>query len=273
MSTSYAQDSTSNWSPSLQLDFTSVPTQSISGTDTSYQNSLSVAPVFDYRSSGGFGISYSPVWVTGGSHPGIFMHQVTVGLEQYNNSKWILVADYIHYFFTGNPSIPSSPLTNEVVGEIATKQYGVNPQLSAGIGFGRVGSGSTPYDVEASAGISHTFKWKVSKGDITLIPALLADGGTSRYFSFLRLTKSISHAKSFARLLKNVRARNNKRNSGSTTTRNSQKFYLTDFEINSELTWETGSWSFRPSGSLFIPASAVSGGVSGYWEFNISYYF
>jgi hypothetical protein len=67
-----AQDSTKKWQPSIEINFTAVPTFAITGTDTSFKNSLSVAPSFGIRNKNGFGASYSPKFITGGSKPGIY---------------------------------------------------------------------------------------------------------------------------------------------------------------------------------------------------------
>ena len=63
---SHAQDSTKNWQPSIEVNFTAVPTFAIAGMDTSFKNSLSVAPSFVIRNKNGFGVSYSPKFITGG---------------------------------------------------------------------------------------------------------------------------------------------------------------------------------------------------------------
>jgi hypothetical protein len=65
----FAQEKEQEWVPSAGINFTSVPTAHISGTDTSFQNALSVGPFFGIRNRGGFGIVYSPILVAGGSQP------------------------------------------------------------------------------------------------------------------------------------------------------------------------------------------------------------
>ena len=205
-----AQDSTQKLQPAIGINFTSAPTINIAGTDTSFQNELSIAPFFTVRSNGGFGIIYSPVFVTGGQHPGIFMHVVSAGLEQYGKKSMDLVAEYTHFFFTNNPSIPTSPITNELVLAGTYKKSWIMPKFAAGFGFGTDNEfkpSKSAYDVEIAMGIAHTFEKENDKVDIAVTPSILINAGTNEYFSFLSLTKYISHSKKFNNYVKNPRAK------------------------------------------------------------------
>jgi hypothetical protein len=271
-----------NWQPSVEMNFSSVPVFHISGTDTSLQNEISIAPYFTYRSSGGFGVSYSPYFVTGGSDPGVFMHLVTIGLEQYGKKDYELVADYNHFFFTDNSSVPTTPITNEIILGATYKKLWLSPKISAGIGFGtnKETSPSTPaYDIELAGGISHYFDWK-SDNDFSfnVTPSILLNAGTNEYFSFLKLSKYISHSNNYKSIVKNPHASNKGRgNSGRTTTttttaaNTTQTISVNNIEVNLESTVEHGSISVRPAASLYVPVSSSKPG--GYWELNFSYYF
>jgi len=270
------------WQPSVEVNFSSVPAFHISGTDTSLQNEVSIAPSFTYRSPGGFGVIYSPYFVTGDSHSGIFMHLVTIGLEQYEKKDYELVADYNHFFFTDNSSIPSTPITNEIILGATYKKLWLSPKIAAGIGFGtnKETSPSTwAYDVELAGGISHYFDWK-SDNDFSfnVTPSILLNAGTNEYFSFLKLSKYISHSNNYKSIVKNPHASNKGRgNSGRTTTttatpaHTTQTISVNNIEVNLESTVEHGSISVRPAASLYVPVSSSKPG--GYWELNFSYYF
>ncbi|HSN07428.1 MAG TPA: hypothetical protein VLS85_00250 [Hanamia sp.] len=281
-----SQENSKKWQATAEINFTGVPLLHVSGTDSSYQNALSIAPSFDFRSPGGFGITYAPYFVTGGSNAGLYMHDVTIGLEQYGKKTWDLVADYSHFFFTGNSSIPTTPITNEMILEAVFKKWLLSPVASAGIGFGTnkdVTPSTLAYDVELAGGISHSFDWgKDNDFTFNVTPSALLNAGTNQYFSFLKLSKYISHSSTFKTIVKNPHATNKGRgrsNSTSTTTTNTsatsvsnEKLSINNLEINLESTVEHGAFSIRPSGSVYIPFAGANS-LSGYWELNISYYF
>lgn len=277
---SKAQDSTKKWQPSIGINFTTVPTINISGTDTSFQNTLSIAPTFSFRSQGGFGIAYSPVFVAGGSNPGIFMHTVTIGLEQYSKKNFDLVAEYSHFFFTGNISLPTTPISNEVILAAKYKRLWLRPVLSAGIGFGtnkEVSPSTGAYDIELAAGVSHSFNWDINNFSFNVSPSVLVNAGTNEYFSFLKLSKYISHSNNFNKIVKNPHASNRGRNSTpptTTTTTTTQRISVNNIELNLESSMDIGSFSIRPSGSLFVPVTSSSNsGLGGYWELTMTYSF
>src|SRR5690242_6441296 len=111
---SFAQDSTGSGGISIGLNFSGVPVTSVSGVDTIYKNALSISPSFGLRSKGGWGIAYSPSFVTSANRPGIYMHTITAGYERYGSKIVDLDFHYSHYFFTNKTSVPFSPLTNEI---------------------------------------------------------------------------------------------------------------------------------------------------------------
>lgn len=275
-----AQDSTKKWQPSAGINFTSVPTIHISGTDTTFQNALSIAPFFSIRSQGGFGVVYSPVLVAGGSHPGFFMHTITIGLEQYSKENFDLVADYSHFFFTNNSSIPTTPISNEVILAATYKKLWLRPKLSAGFGFG-TNKESSPYtqsyDIALAAGISHSFDWELNNFSFDVSPSALVNAGTNEYFSFLSLSKYISHSNKFNKYIKNPHARNQRGNSTpqtTQTTKPTQSISVNNIELNLESSIDKGSFSLRPAASLFIPATSTAGsGLDGYWELSVTYSF
>jgi len=271
--TGVAQDSTNKWQLTAGINFTSVPTIIISGTDTTYQGNLSVSPSLDFRSKGGFGFIYAPQFVAGGTHPGIFMHKITIGLEQYDKPNFDIVADYSHFFFTGNSSIPATPISNEIIFGSTYKKWWFRPKLSAGLGFGTnksVSPSTMAYDIELAAGVSHSFEWDFKTLNFNLSPSIMANAGTNEYFSFLGLSKYISHSKRFSKIIKNSHAKNSR----VATSNSVQRISVNNIELNMESSLEKGSFTLRPSGSVFLPVSSASGsGIDGYWELTLTYGF
>ena len=286
---SIGQQESKGWQASAEVNLSALPTLRFSGTDTSTQQVLSVAPSFSFRSPGGFGIIYSPHFVAAGSEPGIFMHVVTIGLEQYNKKDYQLVADYNHFFFTGNNSVPTTPITNEVIVEGIYKKLWLSPKVLAGIGFGmnnEISPSKLAYDIELTGGICHYFDWQQGNDfSFNVTPSILLNAGTNEYFSFLKLSKYITHSNNYKKIVKNTHASNGRgrgnststgTGSGTTTTTTtsgsvSQPVSVNNLELNLESTVEHGSFSFRPAASLYIPVSTHS--LSGYWELNFAYYF
>lgn len=273
-----AQDTIKKWNYSIGVNLTEVPVINSLGADTTFQNALSIAPEFSIRNHSGLGIIYSPAFIIGGSNPGIYMHKITAGFEQYDKSAFDIVADYSHFFLTGNSSIPATPIFNEIVLGSTYKKSIIRPTLYADIGFGTdktSPSSSTAYDVAIAAGVGHSFEWEAGNATINATPSLLLNGGTNEYFSFLRVSKYISHSKKFNKVVGNSHSRNNRRNGNNqpgNTKGGSQQFSINYLELNLESSLEWGSFSLRPAGSLFFP---VSKGLSmdGYWELTLTYEF
>ena len=274
---SEAQDTIKKWNYAVGINFTGVPVTQISGTDTTFQNSISIAPAFSLRHRSGIGIIYSPAFVTGGSHGGIYMHKITAGFEQYDKKKFDLVAEYSHFFFTDNSAIPATPISNEIILSGTYKQSVIRPRLSADIGFGidsTTPSSTTAFDIAIAGGIGHSFEWKTGNATINATPSLLLNAGTNEYFSFLGVSKYISHSKKFDNVVKNSHAKNTRGNGNNQTTAGKQQLSINYIELNLESALESGSFSLRPAGSLFLPASSSSDlSIDGYWELTLTYEF
>lgn len=288
----FAQDSTSAWSPSISLDVSTVPLLHISGTDTGSSNGLSLAPVFSFRNTAGFGISYSPQLVFGGSHAGIYVHQLSIGWEQYNLKQADFVFEYTHDFFTNKTDVPYSPLNNEVYGFFNYKVPWLRPYLEAGIGIGKdsTQSGATATDVAVAAGISHSFRWASGSGpQFGLSPKLALNAGTNQYFSLLRAAKYISHGTAALKHINPSSIKSHRRSGagtsstgtsgsstsgGSGTTNQHASFALSNLEGGISASVQAGNLSVRPSGSIFVPVKAsADNSLYGYWQVELEYDF
>lgn len=284
-----AQENSKRWTPSVDLIFTSVPTYRNSGTDTTLKNSLSVAPAFSYRSPAGVGFLYSPRFVTGGSKPGIYMHLLSLGIEQYDKPNYSFVFDYNHLFFTNNTSIPTSPLTNEIYTSYTYKKAVLRPGISAGLGFGNLTEGNTTSlvsDFGLSAGVSHLFGSE--KSAFSIAPGIFLNAATDDYFSFMSVSKYLSQSSGYKNYVKknsgkgssNSNGRGNGGSSGSgsntNTTSNTTKanFGISNLELNFEGAYEKWPFAIRPMASIYFPVGVNTGSpIDGYWQINFSYSF
>lgn len=278
-----AQDTSASWSPSISLSVSAVPLMHISGTDTSFSNGLSLAPVFSYRNTAGFGVAYSPQVVLGGSHSGIYVHQVSLGWEQYNLKKVDFVFEYTHDFFTGKTDVPYSPLNNELYGMFTYKVPWIRPYLEAGLGLGKdtTESNATASDVAVAAGISHTFSWALTGGSqVDVSPKLALNAGTNQYFSLLKVTKYIAHGSAGLKHISPSSLKSHGRSGSGTTTNgtNSQTqlspFALSNIEGGISASLQSGNFSVRPSASIYIPVrSSADNSIYGYWQLDMEYDF
>lgn len=268
-----AQDSTKTFQFAAALGFTSVPTFTIIGIDTTYRNSLSVAPVIEIRNKNGLGISYSPKFVAGGSSGGIYVHELTAGLERYDKSLFDIVADYSHYFFTGNKSIPATPITNELYFSGTYKKPWVRPTLTLGYGFGseKVNLKSNNVnEINLSGGISHIFQKDVGDATFSFIPGLKLNAGTNSYFSLLRSSPYVGSNKNYRSIV------NKKKRNGTvtnpTTTVSKKTFTLNNAEAEFQGSFDKGSFNARPGVSIIVPFSSDNS-ASLIWQIDFRYYF
>ena len=272
----FAQEEQARWTPTIGLQSDIVPIYNIVGADTSYSNAFSIAPSFSIRNAAGWGITYSPKLLPGTSGPFIFMHAVTVGVEQYDKKIIDYSLNYNHYFFTGNRSVPYSPLNNEISGSLAWKTMWIHPVIEAGVGFGKdTSSGKNSYvdDIAVVLGAGHSFKlYKDSSIDVTVSPALLLNSGTNDYFSFLTITKYIGHGQNSLKFLKN--GHENKSGGNGKNNASGSSFAVSNIEARLETSVELGNWALRPDASLYFPVGKYSGTrVYGYWQVTLTYSF
>lgn len=276
-----AQDSAHAWRLAVGLDFSTASTYKITGTDTGFSNSLSMAPSISINHKSGFSVSYSPKFILGGATPGLFMHELSAGISQYDKPDFSYAISYSHYFFTGNKSVPYSPLTNEIYGSYTYKKPWLRPGVSAGIGFGTntaVTPNTSVYDIGVSAGVSHSFDWESGDISFSVAPSLSLNAGTNDYFSFLNTTKYIGKSSNSSKLVKkgpgSTNGRGRSASSSTTTTTQSKTFDLTNIELGFESSMEIGAFTMRPTLSFYVPVGSSAGsGIGTYWQLAFQYKF
>lgn len=180
-----AQDSSGAWHLTLGLNMGIVSTYKISGTDTGFANSLTQSPIITLGHRSGFSVSYAPMFVLGGSKRGLFMQTLSAGISQYDKPDYSYDISYSHYIFTSGTSVPYSPLNNEIYASFTYKKPWLNPEFSAGIGFGTNTEESPAKkvsDIGISAGVSHSFSWDQGNFSFSAIPDISLNAGTNDYF-------------------------------------------------------------------------------------------
>jgi hypothetical protein len=259
-----AQDSSKSNPLSVSLRFSGVPVSNNVETDTSYQTALSVSPTLGLHKNG-WGIVYSPSFVTSGQKQGIYMHAISVGYELDGKSNFEFETHYAHFFFTNNTSVPYSPLNNEIYLSTGYSGFWLEPVLETSFGFGNDSANAFSDDIGLSAGLSHDFDLQ-SKGifsSIDITPAVKLNAGTNGFFAFLEVSKYISHSHNFTKYVKK-----DGRGKGSNL------FELSNLEADIEAEFKKGSFSIHPSGGIFFPVySGTDQTISGYAELSLQYSF
>lgn len=287
-----AQDSShaSQWRFSAGINLITVSTYNIVGADTGFNNSLSFGPTLSLGNNSGFAISYSPRFVMGGTNKGLYMHAVSMGFSRYDLPVFDYAITYGHYFFTGNKSVPYSPMSNEIYGDLTYKKTWLMPYIAVGIGFGKDTSArpaSSVSDIGLTAGFSHSFEWESGDVGFSMIPSVGLNAGTNDYFSFLNTTRYISHnskSVSYVKKGSGSTARRGGRRAGTgtgtgggttTTTSSAQGFGITNVQLDLESAIDINNLSIRPTVSLFIPVGNAASGNSttAFWQLMFEYRF
>jgi len=259
------------------IQWNTTPYLSIHNTDTVYSNSLAVAPFIRYYYKG-FGLKYAPYFITSGSKLGVYMQTVTAGYEQYEKEHINLDLSYTHFFFSGNATIPYTPLNNELYGFISFKKLWLAPLLSADLGFGKDESGQVQAGLNAAAGVTHSFTGNGTHlfNSVEIDPSLLVNGSANDFYSFLTSSKYITHNKNYGNYIKsNGRARRQVGGSSSgslTTTQTGNPFVWSNVELNVYSDLTAHHFEIIPVASLYFPFEKTLP-VSGYWELKLAYDF
>lgn len=267
----FAQDKDKTFSTSIGLSFTTTQAYKIQNKDTSFKNRLVVAPDFELRHKSGLGIVYTPYLVAGGSDKGLFLHKLSLSYEQYDKGNWDIDAAYSHFFFTNNPSIPFSAITNEVYGSFSYTKAILQPSFSGSFGFGQDEKGKSVTDVSLSAGFGHSFTGEDSAKHTshTISPSLSLVGGTDEY-SFLTAAPYKSRNSKAAT---SAQVKHKKRAAaGSASTTSTNTFTVSNIELGMYSSFTFGSFDIQPMGGIFFPLTKGSS-VTGYWTLKFNYNF
>jgi len=260
-----AQDSSKVKTSFIGLRFSGVPTEKIAEADTVYQSALSVSPIIDFRTSAGWGITYSPSILLTGDQPGLYLHALSAGYEKYEGKSFDFVFNYTRYIFTHKTNVPYSPISNELFLNVAFNKCWLEPVLASSIGFGKDSSSKFTHEIALVAGVRHNFTFnfdgKISTVDLT--PSLLLNSGTNDYFSFLQVSKYISNSHHFNSYVKH-------KGKGKESA---PSLELSNVELNIETSLEKGAFSLRPNGSIFFPTGGPDMSVSAFGELTLQYSF
>lgn len=259
-------------------------TTSSINTDTKDSNSVSLylSPYIDYYHKSGFGIRVKSYALPGGSNPGFYLTSFSPYFAKYSGKVLPYIA-YSRYVQHDNPSVPYSPIQNELYAHLRIKTKYIEPWAGIDIGFGNdeQNNNESVSDVNAFVAVTRLFLKEnlgVKKNNaLAMRPSLQLNAGTDRYYKFLRTSGYISQNTKANRI--GYGRGNNGQGGGSATVTNTytiseeNTFTLSNIEANMYIMYFFGKFSIEPSGSLYFPLRGDDRTPYGYWQVNLNYWF
>ncbi|MBL0132808.1 MAG: hypothetical protein IPP79_01735 [Chitinophagaceae bacterium] len=262
-----------------------IETSTTSVIDTKTKDSsrvnLYLAPYIDYNHKSGFGLRVKTYALPGGSNPGFYLTSISPYFAKYDGKVYPYIS-FTRYIQHDNPSVPYSPIQNEIYAHVRLKTKYIDPMAGIDIGFGNdeQNNNESVSDVNAYVAVNHLYLKQnlgVKKNNILGIrPCLQLNAGTDRYYKFFRTTNYISQ---------NTKANHIGYGRGGSTSGNGtpvlanaytisveNDFNLSNVEMNLYLMYFFGKFSIEPSGSLYFPLRGDDKTAYGYWQINLNYW-
>jgi hypothetical protein len=248
---------------------------------------LYIAPYINYNHKSGPGIKLKTYALPGGSNPGFFMSSIMPYYATYNGHVYPFFS-YTRFFMHDNPSVPYSPINNEIYGHIRIRTKWVDPWIGVDYGFGNddTQDGKFVSDFNTFLALSHLFYWGWgAEQALGLRPMVQLNAGTDRYYKYLRTTRYISRNPNASQMGYGKKENGNSPGNGtgsggsgsteepSYLISESNEFGLSNFEVNLSVMYFIGKFSIEPSGSFFVPLRGDDRSVFGYWQLNLNYWF
>jgi hypothetical protein len=242
-----------------------------------------IAPYIDYNHKSGLGLRVKSHAFAGGSNPGIYLTTISSYFAKYNG-KLLPYISYTRYIQHNNPSVPYSPIQNEMYAHLKLKTKYIDPMAGIDIGFGndKEFNDEPVSDVNMFVGLSHLYvKENIGAGKnnaFGIRPGLQLNAGTDRYFKYLRTSNYISQ-NTKANRIGNGRGNSTSAsgtpvptNTNTYTISTENDFNLSNVEANLYVIYFSGKFSIEPSGSLYFPLRGDDKTPYGYWQINLNYW-
>jgi hypothetical protein len=243
---------------------------------------LYLAPYFDYNHKSGFGIKLKTFVLPSGSDPGFYLSSISPYFAKYNGKIYPYIS-FTRFLQHTNPSIPYSPISNEIYAQARFKTKYVDIKTGFDVGFGndKEQDDILVSDVNTFVALSHLYIIeKIGKNNTNLLgilPSLQLNAGTDRYFKYLQTTKYISQNRN-ANAVNNTRGNGNHGNGSTVPIETStisleNDFGISNLEANLYVIYFFGDFSIEPSGSLYFPLRGIDKTPFAYWQLNLNYWF
>ena len=254
-------------------------TSAVPVTDVSAPDSVRlqwyIAPQLSYIHNSGLGILLRTYLLSNKLAAGSFLTTISPNFEK-DNSVLYTELSYSHFFYRAHTTVTYSPIKNELYGNIRLKQMLLQPLLTLNAGWGKDSSGAGVSDINVLAGITHEFNVTTGKNsNLSLLPAIILNAATNRYFSLLQGSPYISHSKNYNALVhgRNKTNRGNQGNSNNTNaTDASPAFGLSQLETNLYCYYSIGKCTLEPDASIYFPLH-TGGTVAGYFQLTANFHF
>ena len=236
----------------------------------------------NYHNKNHLGMSAKTYLLPGGSNSGFYLTSLSAYYANYDG-KIIPVVSYTRHIQGANPSVPYSPIHNEILAQLRITSSIIAPVFGLDWGFGKdkENNDENVHDINAFAGISHDFFLQTSGKNtmMAIVPSVRLNAGTDQYYSFAQTAKYISRNRSVNYLMHGNNTggrRDGNVNDGiitETVINKSNTFSLSNIETNAYVVFITGKFSIEPSGSLYFPLRGEDKTIYGYWQLNLNFAF
>lgn len=245
---------------------------------------LYLAPYLDYNHRSGVGIRVKTYVLPGGSDPGFFLSSISPYYALYTG-KLLPFISYTRYLQHDNPSVPYTPIQNELYAHLRVKTPWLDPMAGIDLGFGNdeENNDESVSDLNAFIALTRLFYKEIPGGGRYsawgIRPALQLNAGTDRYYKFLRTSGYISQNTRLHRTGYMRGSGGGNQGGGNQipadefTISSENEFRLSNIETNLHLMYFIGSFSIEPSGSLYFPLRGDDRSPYGYWQLNLNYWF
>lgn len=244
---------------------------------------LYLSAYLDYSHKSGLGLMVKSYMLPGGSNPGFYLSSFSPYFARYQG-KVLPYISYTRYIQHSNPSVPYSPIQNEIYAQLRFRVKILEPLAGIDWGFGQDEqyNDEAVNDVNAFFGVTHLYVkdglGRNGTNAFAIRPGLQLNAGTDRYFKFLRTSGYISKNTGAGRLGYGRRRGNGNQggggNAGTDTYLISEEndFGLSNFAANLYVMYFFGKFSIEPSGSLYFPLRGEDRSAYGFWQLNVNYW-
>lgn len=258
-----------------------------------------LSPYLNYNHKSGFGIKLKSYSVPFGSDPGFYMTSFQPYFARYDG-KFYPYISYTRYIQHNNPSVPYSPIQNEIYAHLRFRTKIIDPWVGVDYGFGQdeENNNEAANDINTFIALSHLFilyePFKIGNSSLGIRPMAQMNAGTDRYFKYLKTTKYISrnpnnngnmgYGKGSGGSGGNGQGSGGNGSGSGTSTPTAteevtytisteNQFAISNIEVNLSLMWFIGKISIEPSGSVYFPMRGTDRSAYGYWQINLNYWF
>jgi hypothetical protein len=255
-------------------------TTSYINTDTKDSNgvNLYIAPYLEYSHKSGLGIRVKSYALLSGSNAGFYLTSLSPYFAKYDGPVFPYIS-YTRYIQHNNPSIPYSPIQNDIYAHVRLQTKYIDPWAGVDIGFGNdeQNNKKSVSDINAYVALTHLFLKDMigvkKNNTLGVRPSFQLNAGTDRYFKFTPTASYISqNTKANRTGYSRSRSSTISMPANIYTISEENEFSLSNIEVNLYVMYFFDTFSVEPSGSLYFPLRGEDRTPYGYWQINFNYW-